>query len=196
MTRCARPRPGASRLPDQSAKTVHADVRDRPLSDRTAMSIGDVDHRDAQGRQVLWRLPRPARYRPDRLARRAHRHLRPVRLRQIDADPLPEPARGASEGRDRHRRHDRPCQAARASKIVRREIGMVFQSFNLFPHLTALENCTLAPMKVRGIAESRGRGDRPQDPGARPYPRAGRTNTRSSCRAASSSASRSRARSA
>ena len=34
---------------------------------------------------------------------------------------------------------------------VRREIGMVFQSFNLFPHLTALENCTLAPMKVRGI---------------------------------------------
>ncbi|WP_089175201.1 amino acid ABC transporter ATP-binding protein [Bosea sp. AS-1] len=34
---------------------------------------------------------------------------------------------------------------------IRREIGMVFQSFNLFPHLTALENCTLAPMKVRGI---------------------------------------------
>ena len=37
---------------------------------------------------------------------------------------------------------------------VRREIGMVFQSFNLFPHLTALENCTLAPMKVRGIAKA------------------------------------------
>src|SRR5690606_4373181 len=36
-------------------------------------------------------------------------------------------------------------------ETVRREIGMVFQSFNLFPHLTALENCTLAPMKVRGI---------------------------------------------
>ena len=34
---------------------------------------------------------------------------------------------------------------------VRARIGMVFQSFNLFPHLTALENCTLAPMKVRGI---------------------------------------------
>ncbi len=32
---------------------------------------------------------------------------------------------------------------------IRREVGMVFQQFNLFPHLTILENCTLAPMKVR-----------------------------------------------
>ena len=32
---------------------------------------------------------------------------------------------------------------------VRREVGMVFQHFNLFPHLTALENCVLAPMWVR-----------------------------------------------
>ncbi len=34
---------------------------------------------------------------------------------------------------------------------VRREVGMVFQHFNLFPHLTILENCTLAPMWVRKI---------------------------------------------
>jgi general L-amino acid transport system ATP-binding protein len=32
---------------------------------------------------------------------------------------------------------------------VRREVGMCFQHFNLFPHLTILENCTLAPMWVR-----------------------------------------------
>jgi len=34
---------------------------------------------------------------------------------------------------------------------VRREVGMCFQHFNLFPHLTILENCTLAPIWVRGI---------------------------------------------
>jgi polar amino acid transport system ATP-binding protein len=35
---------------------------------------------------------------------------------------------------------------------LRTRVGMVFQSFNLFPHMTALENIVLAPMKVRGIA--------------------------------------------
>ena len=34
-------------------------------------------------------------------------------------------------------------------EFIRREVGMVFQHFNLFPHLTILENCTLAPVWVR-----------------------------------------------
>lgn len=38
--------------------------------------------------------------------------------------------------------------------IVRQETGMVFQQFNLFPHMTVLENCMLAPMKVRGISKA------------------------------------------
>jgi general L-amino acid transport system ATP-binding protein len=37
---------------------------------------------------------------------------------------------------------------------VRREVGMVFQHFNLFPHLTALENCTLAPIWVRHMPKA------------------------------------------
>ena len=37
---------------------------------------------------------------------------------------------------------------------VRKEVGMVFQRFNLFPHMTVLENLVLAPMKVRGISRS------------------------------------------
>ena len=37
----------------------------------------------------------------------------------------------------------------------RQEIGMVFQRFNLFPHLTAVENITLAPMRVKGISKAK-----------------------------------------
>ncbi|MFA9201103.1 MAG: amino acid ABC transporter ATP-binding protein [Cypionkella sp.] len=48
---------------------------------------------------------------------------------------------------------------ARELEAIRRDVGMVFQSFNLFPHLTILENCTLAPLWVlkmsRADAEAR-----------------------------------------
>jgi polar amino acid transport system ATP-binding protein len=44
--------------------------------------------------------------------------------------------------------------SAKAVDAIRREVGMVFQSFNLFPHMTALQNCTLAPMRVRGLGHA------------------------------------------
>ena len=39
--------------------------------------------------------------------------------------------------------------------LVRQKLGMVFQSFNLFPHMTVLENITLAPIKVQGVERDR-----------------------------------------
>ena len=44
-----------------------------------------------------------------------------------------------------------PVVRGRALALVRAEVGMVFQSFNLFPHLTALRNVALGPLRVRGL---------------------------------------------
>ena len=84
---------------------------------------------------------------------------------------------------------------ARASPVSAQEIGMVFQRFNLFPHLTALENVIEAPIQVRGDERRRGADDR----AARCWQRVGlgrtrSTPTRRSSPAASSSASPSPAR--
>jgi ABC-type polar amino acid transport system ATPase subunit len=40
---------------------------------------------------------------------------------------------------------------AKHVRMVRADVGMVFQHFNLFPHMTVLDNCTLAPRRVRGL---------------------------------------------
>jgi general L-amino acid transport system ATP-binding protein len=45
----------------------------------------------------------------------------------------------------------------RALDAVRQRVGMVFQQWNLFPHLTVLENCTLAPMRVLKLGRSEAR---------------------------------------
>ncbi|MFZ2502541.1 MAG: amino acid ABC transporter ATP-binding protein [Nocardioides sp.] len=41
-----------------------------------------------------------------------------------------------------------------SARSVRAQMGMVFQAYNLFPHLTVLDNCTLAPVKVHGLSRA------------------------------------------
>ena len=78
-------------------------------------------------------------------------------------------------------------------ELVRREVGMVFQQFNLFPHLTVLENCSLAPIWVRNMRKAEAE-DSPWNTwsGSR-YPNR-RSSFRASFPAVSSSAWRSRGR--
>ncbi|MNB81506.1 Glutamine transport ATP-binding protein GlnQ [compost metagenome] len=47
------------------------------------------------------------------------------------------------------------AQTNREAAKVRSEIGMVFQHFNLFPHMSVLDNCTLAPISVRGLSRKK-----------------------------------------
>ena len=63
------------------------------------------------------------------------------RLEAIDSGTI------AFEGEDIHRR-------GVDLNRLRSRIGFVFQQFNLFPHLTVLENCMLAPMKARGTPKA------------------------------------------
>ncbi|AXK65154.1 MULTISPECIES: amino acid ABC transporter ATP-binding protein [Burkholderia] len=47
--------------------------------------------------------------------------------------------------------------ATKSIEKVRREVGMVFQSFNLFPHMSVLENCMLAPVRTRRLTKAQAR---------------------------------------
>ena len=89
-------------------------------------------------------------------AGRVRRADRRVRVGQVDAAALRQPARGRSTtARSPSRaRHHRPA-GGRATRCARAS-GMVFQAYNLFPHLSVLDNVTLAPRRVHKVAASRG----------------------------------------
>ena len=108
----------------------------------------DASHRDRGHEQVVRRFPRAARHRPRRLEGRAHRDLRAsgsgksTLIRCINRLEEHQKGRIVVDGTEL-------TNDLRRIDEVRREVGMVFQHFNLFPHLTVLENCTLAPIWVR-----------------------------------------------
>ena len=100
---------------------------------------------------MVWRVPRLKRYQLDRRAWREDRHLWPsgsgksTMIRCINR--LEEHQRGQIVVDGTELTND-----LKDIEIIRREVGMVFQHFNLFPHLTVLENLVLAPMWVRKIS--------------------------------------------
>ena len=51
----------------------------------------------------------------------------------------------------------RPVRPGKGLPALRAEIGLVFQSFNLFPHMTVLANIALAPIRVKGVAAAQAR---------------------------------------
>ncbi|MFB8247566.1 MULTISPECIES: amino acid ABC transporter ATP-binding protein [unclassified Streptomyces] len=58
-----------------------------------------------------------------------------------------------------YRQHGDTLHELREKEVAerRRDIGMVFQRFNLFPHMTALDNVTEAPVRVRGVSRTQAR---------------------------------------
>ena len=72
--------------------------------------------------------------------------LEPIQRGEVEVEGVP-----IAVGSEKHAR--KPDKAT--VRRMRQEIGMVFQSFNLFPHLTALENISLAPRRVRKMTREK-----------------------------------------
>ncbi len=79
-------------------------------------------------------------HRPRDTRARHHRGHRPVRHRQVHADPLHQPPGRADRGRDPVRGQDLAKLSGLALRQARRRIGMVFQEYNLVERLTVMEN--------------------------------------------------------
>ena len=122
--------------------------------------------RAARRAQELRRRARAARRRPRRAGAHGHRAHRRLRLRQVDAAALRQPARARRRRAGALRRRWTSPTRATTPTTVRQRIGIVFQAFNLFPHMTVLDNITLA-MRSRArhrTGRRRGHGARAARP--------------------------------
>ncbi len=63
------------------------------------------------------------------------------------------------DGYDMPTQADRELGGERELASIRKGVGMVFQQFNLFPHMTAIDNVAIAPMRVRGKTQAGARAD-------------------------------------
>ncbi len=145
---------GRSRAGSGGSHRSHRRRIGRPGGGRR--TAGRADRR----RQVLRRPARAAAHQPLRPQGRGGGGARSVRVGQVDALPGHQPA-GDHPVRHRSPSTARNCpEEGKALAHLRADVGMVFQSFNLFAHKTILENVTLGPMKVRkkSAAEAKKRG--------------------------------------
>src|SRR5262249_293841 len=82
-------------------------------------------------------------------------------LRSINFLEMPTAGRiyfeGKLVGEPQPGKPDRIIYKEKALNALRAQVGMVFQHFNLFPHMTVEQNVMLAPMKVRGLGEAEAR---------------------------------------
>ena len=84
------------------------------------------------------------------------RKMRAMKQAQKQGDPLDEPTYNALKAEYEALRETEKAIEKTVTKqinIHRQKIGMVFQQFNLFPHLTVLKNITLAPVKLKKMTE-------------------------------------------
>ena len=95
--------------------------------------------RGAQGRHAQRRAARGGL--PDRR----------LRLRQVDAAALRQRAGGDPAAGEIRIEGDTVTGAGVDLNALRRDVGIVFQSYNLFPHMSVLENIMLAPTRVGGV---------------------------------------------